>query len=69
MLIEASFNSLTGEILAAAIEVHRELGPGLLESTYSQCLEFELTSRKLRFVTQRTIPIVFKGMALRRAIE
>jgi GxxExxY protein len=60
MLIEANFNATTGEILAAAIEVHRTLGPGLLESTYSQCLQFELTARKLRYVTQHAIPIVYK---------
>ena len=64
MLIDASFNATTGEILSAAIEVHRTLGPGLLESTYSQCLQFELATRKLRYVSQRAIPIVYKGMPL-----
>jgi GxxExxY protein len=60
----AVFNDTTHEILGAAIEVHRQLGPGLLESTYLQCLEWELGSRKLRFATQRTIPIVYKGTTL-----
>jgi GxxExxY protein len=64
MLIDAPFNAVTGEILSAAIEVHRTLGPGLLESTYTPCLQFELHARKLRFVTQRVIPIVYKGMSL-----
>jgi GxxExxY protein len=64
VLIDAPFNTITGEILSAAIEVHRTLGPGLLESTYSGCLQFELTARKLRFATQRAIPIVYKGMQL-----
>ena len=64
MLIEASYNALTGQILSAAIEVHRTLGPGLLESTYMPCLQFELTVRKLRFVTQRSVPIVYKTMRL-----
>ena len=64
MLIDASFNSFTGDILGAAIEVHRTLGPGLLESTYAQCLHFELTARKLRYVSQHAIPIVYKGMPL-----
>jgi GxxExxY protein len=63
-LIEASFNETTGEILAAAIEVHRTLGPGLLESIYSQCLQFELAARKLRYVTQHALPIVYKGKPL-----
>jgi GxxExxY protein len=59
-----AFNHITRPILAAAIEVHRVLGPGLLESTYIPCLHFELTARKLRFVTQHSMPIVYKGMAL-----
>ena len=64
MLMEASFNEMTGEILGAAIEVHRNLGPGLLESTYSECLQFELAARKLRYVTQHRIPLVYKGKPL-----
>jgi GxxExxY protein len=64
MLIDASFNETTGAILAAAIEVHRTLGPGLLESTYSECLQFELTARKLRYATQRALPILYKGKTL-----
>lgn len=64
MLIDAPFNAVTAAILSAAIEVHRILGPGLLESTYAPCLYFELTARKLRFVAQRAIPIVYKGMLL-----
>jgi len=47
-----------------AIEVHRTLGPGLLESIYTPCLHAELAARQLRFVTQRAIPIVYKGMRL-----
>jgi GxxExxY protein len=61
MLVDAPFNTVTREILAAAIEVHRTLGPGLLESAYAPCLQFELRARRLRFVTQRVIPIVYKG--------
>ncbi len=64
MLIEASFNDTTGPILAAAIEVHRTLGPGLLESTYSECLQFELAARSLRYVTQHRLPLVYKGKPL-----
>lgn len=64
MLIEASFNATTGAILASAIEVHRNLGPGLLESTYSECLQFELADRKLRYVTQHRLPLVYKGRPL-----
>jgi GxxExxY protein len=64
MLIEASFNDTTSAILASAIEVHRNLGPGLLESTYSECLQFELADRKIRYVTQHRLPLVYKGRPL-----
>ena len=64
MLIESPFNSITGLTLGAAIEVHRTLGPGLLESTYVRCLQFELAARKLRFVSQLPIPVVYKGTQL-----
>ena len=56
MLVEATFNRITHEIIGAAIEVHRNLGPGLLESAYMPCLQYELAARKLRFVTERSIP-------------
>jgi GxxExxY protein len=60
----AEFQNITGRILSAAIEVHRALGPGLLESIYMPCLHFELTARQLRFVAQRPVQIVYKGMSL-----
>jgi GxxExxY protein len=59
-----TFNHITRDIVAGAIEVHRTLGPGLLESTYLQCLEYELASFKLRFERQRAVPIVYKGIPL-----
>ena len=64
MLVDAPFNSITHEIIGAAVEVHRTLGPGLLESTYMPCLRFELAARKLRFEAERRVPIVYKTMAL-----
>lgn len=65
MAIDPSlFNDVTGRILSGATEVHRTLGPGLLESIYAPCLRFELASRGLRFVTQRAIPIVYKGQKM-----
>ena len=64
MLIEADFNPITHQILGAAIEVHRGLGPGLLESAYMHCLLYELGARKLRYVSQRAIPLVYKGIHL-----
>ena len=63
MLVDpAEFEDVTGRILAGAIEVHRTLGPGLLESIYTPCFHYELTARQLRFVAQRAVPIVYKGM-------
>jgi len=64
VLVDAPFNVITGQIIGAAIEVHRILGPGLLESTYMPCLQFELAVGKLRFVAERAVPIVYKGMEL-----
>ena len=48
----------------AAIEVHRQLGPGLLESTYEACLECELVHRGLQVVRQVAVPVVYKNMRL-----
>jgi GxxExxY protein len=64
MVIDASLNALTGKILAAAIEVHRTLGPGLLESIYLAALLSEFDARELRYVTQVDIPVVYKGRPL-----
>jgi GxxExxY protein len=64
MLIEAAHNVTTGQIIGAAIEVHRILGPGLLESTYTECLKIELAERELRYVSELSIPIVYKGTTL-----
>jgi GxxExxY protein len=64
VLVEAPFNGLTHKIIGAAIEAHRTLGPGLLESTYLACLRFELAARHLRFASERAIPLVYKGMML-----
>jgi GxxExxY protein len=64
MDIDANCNETTRAIIGAAIEVHRALGPGLLESAYMEGLQFELTERKLRFVTQLPIPMAYKGIPL-----
>jgi GxxExxY protein len=54
-------NELSQAIIGAAIEVHRVLGPGLLESAYEECLCRELTLRGIPFERQRTLPIEYKG--------
>ena len=55
---------LTGAILGAAIEVHRELGPGLLESAYEECLCRELSLRRVSFERQVPQPVVYKDVHL-----
>jgi GxxExxY protein len=60
----STFNDITRRILGAAIEVHRTLGPGLLESIYLQCLKRELTERRQRFVEEHVVPVVYKGTTL-----
>jgi len=55
---------LTREIIAAAIEVHRELGPGLLESAYHFCMCRELTLRSIPYVTEVALPVDYKGSHL-----
>ncbi|KAA0265602.1 MAG: GxxExxY protein [Chlorobiota bacterium] len=55
-------DELTSKIIGAAITVHRELGPGLLESTYEMCLMYELKLRGLNAVRQQELPVTYKGV-------
>ena len=59
-------NKLTGQVIGAAIEVHKTLGPGLLESAYEECLcrELELELRDIPFERQKELPIEYKGAKL-----
>ena len=57
-------NELTHEIIGAAIEVHKNLGPGLLESTYEECLCHELSQRGIPFERQKPVSVVYKGVKL-----
>ena len=57
-------NQITGAIIGAAIEVHRALGPGLLESAYEECLCRELSLRQMPFERQRPLPVEYKGLRL-----
>lgn len=57
-------NQITEAIIGAAIEVHRALGPGLLESAYEECLCHELTIQQVLFERQRALPVVYKGLHL-----
>ena len=55
---------LTEKIIGAAIEVHRELGPGLLESTYEACLVCELVRRELGVERQKPLPVDYRGLRI-----
>jgi len=57
-------NLLTREIISAAIDVHKELGPGLLESAYEACMAYELTDRGLKFERQKPLPVVYHGVKI-----
>ena len=57
-------NQITDQVIGAAIEVHRTLGPGLLESVYEACLAHELARRGLHVDRQRPVPLVYKGVKI-----
>jgi GxxExxY protein len=62
-------NRLTEKIIGAAIEVHRHLGPGLLESAYETCLVYELQQLGLDVERQKTLPLVYKEIQLDKAYQ
>ena len=57
-------NDLTGKIIGAAIEVHKALGPGLLESAYEECLCYEFQQKKMSFERQKSLTIIYKEVEL-----
>ena len=59
-----NINKLSSRIIGAAIEVHKNLGPGLLESAYEDCLCHELNIQGLIFEQQKPLPVIYKGMRL-----
>ena len=59
--MKESLNALTEAIIGAALEVHRELGPGLLENAYESCLAVELLSRGFNLERQKALPVVYKN--------
>ena len=64
MLTQKYLNEVTYEILGASIEVHKIMGRGLLESVYHQCLKEELTHRKINFLSEMRIPVIYKNREL-----
>jgi GxxExxY protein len=61
---EKPYIDLTAQIIGAAIEVHNNLGPGLLESVYQRCLYYELKNLNLNCLIEHGLPLMYKGMEL-----
>jgi len=56
------FDKLSNTVIGLAIEVHRELGPGLLENTYKQCLAYELSKSNIYFLMEVNLPVTYKDI-------
>lgn len=65
--MNTEINTLTEQVIGAAIEVHRELGPGLLESAYQRAMAYELTLRNIPFEEQKLCPIKYKDLLIEDA--
>jgi GxxExxY protein len=65
----SNINHLTEQIIGAAIEVHREKGPGLLESAYEACLAYELSLRGISVARQVPVPLSYKGILIEVAFR
>jgi hypothetical protein len=59
-----AFDELSRKVIGLAIEVHRELGPGLLENTYKQCLTYELNEAKIQFNTEVELAVRYKDICI-----
>ena len=62
--VNYKYSGLTGKIIGCAIEVHKSLGPGLLESAYEECLSYELERAGLKVERQKALPVVYKEIKL-----
>ena len=58
------FDELSNKIIGLALDVHRELGPGLLESTYQQCLAYELSKAEIKFELEKEVHVKYKNVKL-----
>ena len=63
---DKQLNDLSYRIIGAGVEVHRALGPGLLESTYRTCMAYELRERQMKLITEQLIPLRYKTLDLDR---
>lgn len=64
VISKKGLKDLVFQVNGAAIEVHKTLGPGLLESVYQQCMQKELSLRKINFTSEQFVPIIYKGFDL-----
>ncbi len=64
MITQKYLDELTYEVVGASIEVHKIMGRGLLESVYHQCIKEELVHRKINFLTEMSIPVIYKDKEL-----
>ena len=58
------FDELSRRVIGCALEVHKNLGPGLLESSYEQCLAYELSKERINFELQKNLPLKYKTIQL-----
>lgn len=68
-MTKKEIDDLSFQIIGAAIEVHKNLGAGLLESVYHECMKEELRLRKINFHTEKTVPIIYKGNQLEASLR
>jgi GxxExxY protein len=68
-MTKKDITQLSYEITGLAIKVHKELGPGLLESVYEKCLKYELESNGYKVVQQMKVPFVYKGITLESELK
>ena len=61
------FDQLSNQVIGLAIEVHKNLGPGLLESVYEQCLSYELQLKNINHQCQVEVPVIYKGRQLHQS--
>ena len=64
MITKTYLKELTYEVVGSAIEIHKSLGPGLLESVYHECMKHELSLRGIDFVSEISMPVTYKGIVV-----
>jgi GxxExxY protein len=65
----SDIDALTDLVIGSAINVHKEMGPGLLEPIYRECMEMELAAAGIPFESERRVPISYKGAALKKHLQ